>query len=83
MTTASIFEAKTNLSKLINSLINKENNFIVIMKNGTPVAKIVPYENKNGVQIGLAKDILPALSSIDEFNSIDVEKDFYGNGGLI
>ena len=38
-----IFDAKTDLSKLIKMLENKEEESITIARNGKPVAKLVPY----------------------------------------
>ena len=83
MTTASIFEAKTNLSKYVNSLINKEDNYVLILKNGIPVAKLTAYDEKPNVKIGLAKDAIPKLDSVEAFNSINLSEDFYSDGGLI
>ena len=42
MCTASIYEAKTQLSKYIAMLENGQEEEIVILKNGKQVAKIVP-----------------------------------------
>lgn len=83
MTSVGIFEAKTNLSKYISALINKEESSIVIVKNGKPVARLVPYETDAPMRIGIAEGKIPKLCELDEFNSIEVESDFYGNGGLI
>lgn len=83
MTSVGIFEAKTNLSKYISSIVNKEESSIVIVKNGKPVARLVPYETSAPSRIGIGVEDIPKLSSLDEFNSIDVESDFDGNGGII
>ena len=76
MTTVSIFEAKTNLSKYVASLSERKEPFIVITRNGKPAAKLVPYEADTSRRIGIAKGQLPTLESLDEFNSIDMEKEF-------
>ena len=76
MTSVSMFEAKTNLSKYVSSVASREEPYIIIVRNGKPVAKLVPFDNDTSVRIGVAKGKLPVMSSIDEFNSIDVSGDF-------
>ncbi|MDO4940057.1 MAG: type II toxin-antitoxin system Phd/YefM family antitoxin [Lachnospiraceae bacterium] len=85
MKTASIFEAKTNLSKYISSILSKKEPYIVIVKNGKPVARLVPYEPETGNRIGAGKKTLPRMNSLEEFNKInsEIESDFSGNGGLL
>ena len=68
MKTASIFEAKTNLSRYIADIQSKEEPSILIMKNGKPVAQIVPYAPPSPQRIGIAKGSIPQLSSLDDFN---------------
>ena len=83
MISASVFDAKTNLSKYIAAILSKKEPFVVIMRNGKPVARLVPYEAETGNRIGTGKNKIPVMKSLDEFNSIDVENDFSGNGGLL
>lgn len=83
MNALNIFEAKTNFSKCISAIENKEEPYIIFMRSGKPVAKLVPYEGDVTRKLGLARGEIPDLRSIDEFNSIDVESDFSGNGGLL
>lgn len=83
MTTVSMFEAKTNLSKYVASVENKTEPFIIISRGGKPVAKIVPYEQETSSRIGLAEGAVPYLSSLEAFNSISVEDDFSGKGGIL
>ena len=85
MKTASIFEAKTNLSKLIQAIQTQQEPSIIIVKSGKPVARLVPYDPPVTSRIGIAKNVLPKMKSLDEFNSIDADitKDFLGNGGLL
>lgn len=83
MTTASIFEAKTNLSKYISAIVSKEVPYVLIVRNGKPVAKLVPLEEETGGRIGVGAGIIPQLKSLEEFNSIDVTEDFEGIGGLL
>ena len=44
---ASIYEAKTQLSKYVSMIEDGSEEEIVILKNGKKVAKIVLYEEKN------------------------------------
>ena len=55
---------------------------MVILRNGKPVAKIVPFEDHPSRRIGAAEGILPLLPSLDEFNSIDLEEEMTGGGIL-
>lgn len=83
MTTVSMFEAKTNLSKYVASVENGEEPFIVICRSGKPIARIVPYEQETNTRIGFAEGTIPYLSSLEEFNNIPTEDDFMGNGGIL
>ena len=85
MKTVSIFEAKTNLSKYIASILSKQEPCVIIMKNHKPVARLVPYEQETTNRIGTGKKILPKMKSLEEFNKInaEIENDFLGNGGLL
>ena len=77
MTTVSIFEAKTNLSRYVATLTERREPFIVITRNGKPAAKLIPYEEDTSARIGIAKGRIPMLESLDEFNSIDAASEFY------
>lgn len=82
MITVSMFEAKTNLSKYVSSVETNEEPFIIIVRNGKPVAKIVPYDVPVNKRIGIAKDKLPMMPSLEEFNAVDTEELFEGDGVL-
>jgi len=82
MHAVNMFDAKTNLSKYISYVEEKKEPFVVIMRNGKPVAKIVPFEDESKKTIGIAKGDIPTLSDLDAFNSIDCENDFVGDGGI-
>ena len=43
MTTVSMFEAKTNLSKYVSAVVDNDEPYVVITRSGKPVAKIVPF----------------------------------------
>ena len=84
MTAVSMFEAKTNLSKYVSFVEEKREPYIVIMKNGKPVARIVPYEDTSSSQrIGAGKGLIPKLADPDHLNQIDIEKEFFGDGGIL
>ena len=68
-----IFEAKTDLSKLINLLETKEEESITIARRGKPVAKLVPYEKKNRYIIGVAEGDPDLDISLEELNSMNDE----------
>ena len=81
MTTVSMFEAKTNLSRYVASVVDHREPYVVITRSGKPVAKIVPFTEEVN-RIGLAEGKLPPLSSLEDFNSIVAEDEFSG-GGLL
>ena len=82
MTTVSMFEAKTNLSKYVASVADHHEPYVVITRSGKPVAKIVPYTDAGAQRIGLAEGKLPLLSSLDDFNSI-IPEDEFSQGGIL
>ena len=79
MTQVNILEAKTNFSKLIKLLENKEEDEIVIARDNKPVAKLILYNLEINNRIGSTKGKYPSLN-IDLFNALDkeIEKDFFG-----
>jgi prevent-host-death family protein len=69
MTTVNIFEAKTNLSRLIEAVETGAEDEIIIARNGRPVARLAPLEpKKQGVRLGLAKGLFEVPDDIDEAN---------------
>ena len=83
MTSVNMFEAKTNLSKYVSYVEQRKEPYIVIMKHGKPVARIVPFIDTDQNRIGLGKGIIPEMEDLNDFNSVEIDKDFYGNGDLI
>ena len=85
MKTASIYEAKTNFSKYIANIISKQDPYVVIVKNGKPVARLVPFESEAKTRIGMGKNLIPNIKSLDDFNGInpEIETEFSGDGGLL
>lgn len=83
MKSVSIFEAKTNLSKYVTSVAEKKEPYVVILRNGKPVARIVPFEEDSSSRIGTGVGLISRMDSLEDFNSIDVESDFINGGGLL
>lgn len=79
MVKVNMLEAKTNFSKLIRLLENKEEDEIIVARDNKPVAKIVLYEKPQSKRIGVAKGFFGHVD-LEEFNSLNEEiaKDFYG-----
>ncbi len=82
MTAVSMFEAKTNLSKYVATVAERQEPYVIILRNGKPIAKIVPFEEETSKRIGLAEGRLPLLASLEDFNRITTEEDFL-SGGLL
>ena len=81
MPTVNMLEAKTNLSRLVESVENGAETEIVIARNGKPAARLVPIAAKPDVskRLGLLQGHYPDMS-LEEFNALDAEvaKLFYG-----
>ena len=70
----SIYEAKTNFSKIIQLLMDGSEDYIIISKNGKPVVQLVPFSKKNTNRVGIVKKEIGSFNlSLDEFNSIPVD----------
>ena len=66
MTTVSVFQAKTNLSKLIKRLESGQEREIVIARHGRPVARLCRLEGRRlGRRIGVAKGRFRVPENID------------------
>lgn len=61
MTTVSMFEAKTNLSRYVASVEEQREPYIVITRSGKPVAKIVPFAEEKPCRVGLAEEAAAAV----------------------
>ena len=73
-----VLEAKTNFSKLLMLLENKEENEIIICKNNKPVARITlipPVDRKKALGIAAGKYSIP--DNFDDENSV-INAMFYG-----
>lgn len=77
MITTNIYQAKTQLSKLIAQV--EEGKEVVIAKAGKPVAKIVPYEQKLKPRVaGLWKGKVRISDDFDDEDE-EINKLFYGD----
>ena len=73
-----IYDAKTNFSKLIQSLVDEKEEVIFISKNGKPIVQMTLINKKNTNRVGAAKKDMEGFDiSLEEFNSIPID-DFYG-----
>ena len=70
----SIYETKSQLSKLVQLIIDNKEESITITKNGKPVVQLVPICKKNSKRVGVAKKEMEGFDlDLQEFNSIPVE----------
>jgi prevent-host-death family protein len=69
MQAVNIFQAKTNLSKLIESIESGREHEVIIARNGKPVARLVPVDAMPvDKRIGVAKGKFCVPDSIDADN---------------
>ena len=71
MTQVNIFDAKTNLSQLIKLLETKQEDEIIIARNGNPIAKLIYYE-KPTKRTGISKGKYKSMTQ-EEFDSVNKE----------
>ncbi|MHB8834242.1 MAG: type II toxin-antitoxin system Phd/YefM family antitoxin [Candidatus Methylomirabilia bacterium] len=70
MSTVNVFQAKTNLSKLLERIETGQDKEIVIARHGRPVARLTRLATqKPGKKIGVAKGRFEVPDSIDEDNA--------------
>lgn len=70
----SIYEAKANLSKFIQMIIDEQEEIIIISKNGKPVVQLTSIAGKNKKRLGAAKKEMSGFDiSLEDFNSIKIE----------
>jgi len=69
MTQVNMLEAKTELSKLVRLLETRQEDVILIARNGTPVVEMkLTQKNPAGKRIGIAKDKLHFPKNFDEWD---------------
>jgi prevent-host-death family protein len=74
MKTVNVHEAKTQLSRLLQAV--EEGEEIVIARNGTPVAKLVPHvEERKPREPGWAKGRMWMAPDFDEYDE-QIARDF-------
>jgi prevent-host-death family protein len=79
MLTVNMHDAKSKLSSLVERLEVGQENEVIIARNGTPVARLVPYSAPQ--RIGAARQLLAGLNvpaTVEAFNAGDagIEADF-------
>ena len=73
MATVNMLEAKTNLSRLVESVESGREAEVVIARNGKPAARLVPIEPpRKKIIFGLAKGKYKA-PTLEEWNALDEE----------
>ena len=78
MSTVNMFEAKSNLSRLVEAVETGAEAEIIIARNGRPVARLVPIGPSRVAQrIGVARNAFVVPDNIDLTNQ-EVETLFYG-----
>lgn len=68
MCKVNVLEAKTNFSKLISLLEEKQESEVVVCRSGKPVVKITLIEEDVSRRIGGAKGQFVCPDDIDEYN---------------
>ena len=67
----SIYDAKTHLSSLIQSLVEEKEDIIFISKNGKPIVQMTLIRQKNNKRLGAAKKEMKDFDiSLEDFNNI-------------
>ena len=78
MQTVNMLQAKSSLSRLVESIELGDELEIIIARNGRPAAKLVPMDAApSGQRIGIAKGKFEVPDSIDD-NNEEVARLFYG-----
>lgn len=79
MTTINMLQAKSNLSRLVESIEQGEAREIIIARNGRPAAKLVPLSSVPASnRIGVAKGLFEVPDNIDA-NNAEVARMFLGS----
>jgi antitoxin (DNA-binding transcriptional repressor) of toxin-antitoxin stability system len=73
-----MFEAKSQLSKLVEAIELKDEQEIIIARHGRPVAKLVALDQPSSMKrIGIAKGMFDVPDNIDQHND-EVAALFFG-----
>jgi prevent-host-death family protein len=77
MSTVNMFEAKSNLSRLVEAVETGAEPEIIIARNGRPVARLVPVGSaRAGQRIGIARGAFIVPDTIDADNE-EVDRQFH------
>lgn len=69
-----LYNAKTNFSKIIQQLIDGDEEIIIVTKNGKPVVQMTPIAKKVSKRVGIAKNEMSIKDvSLEELNSITID----------
>jgi len=78
MHAVNMLEAKSSLSRLVESIEQGREREIVIARNGRPAARLVPIDSvPAGKRLGVAKGLFEVPDSIDQHNE-EVARLFMG-----
>lgn len=78
MQPVNMLQAKSSLSRLVESIEQGREREIVIARNGRPAARLVPMDSATSAQrIGIAKGLFEVPDDIDAHNA-DVARLFVG-----
>jgi antitoxin (DNA-binding transcriptional repressor) of toxin-antitoxin stability system len=78
MSTVSLFDAKTHLSRLVEDLVSGQEREVIISRHGKPVARMEPVRPaQTSKRIGIAKGRFKVPDSIDRANPV-IAKMFSG-----
>lgn len=81
MQTINMLEAKTSLSRLVESIEQGREREIILARNGRPAARLVAIESRPaGARIGVAKGLFEVPDDIDSHNG-EVARLFLGGDG--
>jgi prevent-host-death family protein len=81
MTIVNMFEAKSNLSRLVEAVESGKEREVIIARNGKPAARLVPVEARAaGKRIGVAKGEFRLPDDFDADNE-EIAKLFEDNDG--
>ena len=81
MPAVNMLHAKSNLSRLVESLEQGTEREFIIARNGRPAARLVPmgHGGQAGERLGVAKGLFTVPNDIDAHN-IEVARLFQGGG---
>lgn len=85
MSKVNMLEAKTHLSRLVESIESGAETEVIIARNGKPVARLVPMSSPSVAtrRLGIAEGLYPPVS-LEEFNQDDKEiAALFRNGPLL